>query len=142
MDRSLRRAWVAWNPVDSNYSGYVASLDEDGGEVAQVADAPDGLSFDQIIEWATEQAAKVFIRPHWDSGTTYWAGDGDHTAHPILDRSRAGEAADRVGEGETVIAGVIANCAHCAWRGTFANQAELIGAYAAHAHEAHGAARP
>lgn len=103
-------------------SGGLLRVAEDGGEVAQVADAPAGLSFDQIIGWATEQAAKVFIRPHWDSGTTYWAGDGDHIAHPTLDRSRVVEAADRVGEGETVIAGVIANCAHCAWKGTFVNQ--------------------
>lgn len=98
--RSSQRAWVAWNPVDSTYSGYLASLDEDGGEVAQTAHAPAGLSFDQIIEWATEQAAQVFIRPHWDSGTTYWAGDGDHTGHPVLDRVRAVEAADRIGDGE------------------------------------------
>ena len=37
-----------------------------------------------------------------------------------------------------VISGVIANCADCDWKGTFPNQAALIGAYTTHAHDAHG----
>ena len=40
------------------------------------------MAFEGIVEWARERAAQVFVRPHWDSGTTYWAGDGDHDAHP------------------------------------------------------------
>ena len=136
--RSRQRAWVAWNPLDRTYSGYIASLAEDGQEVTKVADAPDGLAFDEIIGWATETAAQVSIRLHWDSGTTYWAGDGDHTAHPLLDRTRPGEPADDVGARPVSISGVIANCGDCDWRGTFANQAELLSAYAAHARDRHG----
>lgn len=129
---------MAWDPLDSTYSGYLAALDEDDGEVAKVADAPDGLSFEHVIRWATDSAAQVFIRPHWDSGTTYWAGDGEHTAHPILDRSRATEPAERVSERPFTISGVIANCADCDWKGTFDNQAALFAGYTAHAIEAHG----
>jgi hypothetical protein len=137
--RSRQQAWVAWNPLDRTYSGYVASLDEHGREAAQVDYAPEGLDFDEVMRWATEAASSVFVRPHWDSGTTYWAGDdGDHSAHPHLDRTRAGEPADEVVERPISISGVIANCADCDWKGTFTNQAELLSAYAAHARDRHG----
>lgn len=138
MARARQRAWVAWNPLDRAYSGYVASLTHDGNEVGKLAEAPDGLGFEEILGWARETAAEVFVRPHWDSGTTYWAGDGDHVAHPVLDRDRAGEPAEVVGDAPISTSGVIANCADCDWHGTFANRAELVGAYAAHAHEHHG----
>lgn len=134
MERSRHRAWVAWDPLDRSYSGYIEALDED----RQVAIAPEGLDFDAIVHWATEAAASVFVRPHWDSGTTYWAGDdGDHTAHPLLDRTRAGEPAERVAERPFTISGVIANCVDCDWKGTFDNQAALLDGYTAHAIEAH-----
>jgi hypothetical protein len=130
---------VAWSPLEGRYSGYLGQLVEHGDEVAKVADAPDGLDFDGIFEWATTAAAQVFFRPHWDSGTTYWAGDDlDHTAHPRLDPRRAHEPADLVAAGPAEISGVIANCADCDWHGTFTSQAELVSAYAAHAHDRHG----
>ena len=135
--RSTHRAWVVWNPLDRTYAGYVASLTGDGREVAKVADAPDGIPFEQVIGWATQMAAEVFVRPHWDPSTTYWAGDGVHDAHPLLDRDRAGEPVEVVDDGPVTISGVIANCADCDWHGTFPNHAELLTAYAAHAHD-HG----
>lgn len=138
MERTRHRAWVAWNPLDGTYSGYLALLDEDGKEAAKVDDAPDGLSFDEIVDWATASATQVFVRPHWDSGTTYWAGEGDHSAHPSLDGSRAGEPAERVPQRPFTISGVIANCGACGWKGNFDNQAVLLGAYTAHAIDAHG----
>jgi hypothetical protein len=54
-----------------------------------------------------------------------------------LDPSRAGEPAEIAGDGLITISGV-ADCADCDWHGTFANRAELRGAYAAHAHDHHG----
>ena len=137
MCRSGQRAWISWNPIDCTYSGYLADVDEEGHEVAMIGDAPGDLDFHAIIGWARAVAAQVFIRPHWDSGTTYWAGDGDHASLPLLDETRAGEPADAAPEMPFVISGLIANCAHCDWHGTFADQDELSAAYSAHAHEAH-----
>lgn len=137
MFRERRRTWISWNPVDCTYSGYLAEVDEDGREVAKIDDAPDGLDFHEIIGWARASAAQVLIRPHWDSGTTYWAGDGDHRGLPLLDPTRAGEPADTAPERSVVISGVLGNCAHCDWHGTFDNHADLAAAYGTHAVEAH-----
>jgi hypothetical protein len=125
------------DPVSHTYGGYLASLDDHGDEVSKVDDVPEGLSFDEVVDWATERAAQVFLRPHWDSGTTYWAGDGGFHSYPVLDRSRRTEAADRVDDRPTGITGLIANCAHCDWCGTFEDEPTLVAAYAAHARDVH-----
>ncbi|MHA4848684.1 hypothetical protein L1080_003950 [Rhodococcus sp. MSC1_016] len=38
--------------------------------------SPEFTSLDEALMWARVRAPSVIVRPWWDNGTEYWAGDG------------------------------------------------------------------
>ena len=38
--------------------------------------SPEFTSLDEALTWARVRAPSVIVRPWWDNGTEYWAGDG------------------------------------------------------------------
>ena len=64
-------AWSGWgdDPAGCSYHCFWY-LDEfcDDAEIAEL---------DEALSWARARSRRVAVRPAWDSGTTYWAGDAE-----------------------------------------------------------------
>lgn len=137
-DRARGRCWLSWDDPTQRYTGYLAEPDEAGREVRFVEDAPKLRSVYAALGWANENAASTFIRPHWNTGTTYHTGDRDRPNHPRLDLERAGEPPSRPqSSSPREVSGVVGNCVHCDWTGTFPTGDDLRAAYAQHVAASH-----
>ena len=104
-DGRVGTVWIAWNSADDDAAGDAGSGDapEPGYWVSWQSNDPgynwceDGPYFTSLrdaLAWARERADAVVVRPAWDEGTYYWAGQGRPTGQghptdlPPLDESR------------------------------------------------------
>lgn len=135
--RQHRRAWISWD--GDNYTGYVAELDEAGKEVGKGEDAPVGPDLADLLAWARVKASRIIVRPAWDPGVHYWAGDGSspRDRYPLLPDSKDWPAVSE--EGPPVDGTSLARCTDCSWIAAGPSDEAVRDALRQHSRDAHRA---
>jgi hypothetical protein len=76
--------WIAWAvdegrpwvPDWPTVGRYEVSWQGHGDDRDLLEKGPDMASLDEALEWARRRSARVIVRPSWDAGVHYWAGQG------------------------------------------------------------------
>jgi hypothetical protein len=75
--------WIAWwEPrawhvdVDPAHYGCHWEPSFDDQDEDRYEDGPEFDTLDEALTWARRRSGDIVVRPAWDRGSTYWAGDG------------------------------------------------------------------
>ncbi len=66
--------WLFWHSSDKTYQGYWDAIPDGPGAVLEQFFG--SVDIETAVSWGRSRSDRVFIRPQWDDGTYYWAGNG------------------------------------------------------------------